>query len=64
MLGSAVSILQSYVDVFGDFDCAKFAPGNFFAFGVLASAVAHRVNVPCNCYNSPTNAATSVFHPH
>lgn len=45
MLASAVSILQSYIDVSNDFTCSKYAPGSFFAFGVLASVVVRNVSL-------------------
>ncbi|KAF8605717.1 hypothetical protein BDV93DRAFT_46037 [Ceratobasidium sp. AG-I] len=61
MLASAVSILQSYLDVSSDFNCSKYAPGSLFAFGVLASAVARKLSTPTDADFNNTSSLIGEF---
>ncbi|KAG8693828.1 hypothetical protein FRC09_010269 [Ceratobasidium sp. 395] len=44
LLDAASAILQSYIDTAADFDCSKYAPGCFFAYGVLAAGVVSKLS--------------------
>ncbi|KAL5637825.1 hypothetical protein ACGC1H_002182 [Rhizoctonia solani] len=43
MIDSATSILESYNDLFDSYDYAKYAPGCFFTYGLLAAAVIYKL---------------------
>ncbi|KEP50232.1 fungal specific transcription factor domain protein [Rhizoctonia solani 123E] len=43
MIDSATSILESYNDLFDSYGYAKYAPGCFFTYGILATAVIYKL---------------------
>ncbi|KAG8715350.1 hypothetical protein FRC11_004520 [Ceratobasidium sp. 423] len=59
MIDSATSILESYNDLLDSFSHAKYAPGCFFAYGLLAAAVIYKLNDNAE-FDAPQARATAL----